>query len=560
MSRWGARHWRLLESLAFLGLSLIWLLPWAFSGRLYLGDDLQFHLNRLQGLTHYIATTGRWWAVPPVTTGAFSEWGYPINLFYPAVTLLPAAWLHLVVNGVTAYYLFLGLVTDLTLELTAWVGRRLLDSRLAGAVLAVIYGFAQYRLLDFFVRGALAEGLVLAVLPLVIYGAYCLIAGDDRQWFWLAIGMALVALTHVLSVVLCSLAILGMLGLWGLRRDRLKARLGHLVLAGGATVLLAATFLVPLAEQLYRSPSLGVMRYQLAQSALQPGQFLRDTLQNRVTSDHVGLGLSLLLASLVAVLAWRRLRSIDRYFLILGWVNVWLATRWFPWRLLQGPLGMLQFPWRCLTLATFFIALAGAQGMVQLGRPSRLREQLGLLVGVTVIVVSLSLTANQRLYRQVATGPKIVTATTYHAATQQAVDQDADYLPAAATPTMAAIRTKSVAVMNTQPNGQRPSGLHVVSRRVQPLGVSYRIRSRTARIVRLPVIYFYDDRVWVNGRPQDFWLDATRVIAVQLRRGINRVTYRYHPTVSQRVSGWVSLVVWLGGLGLVIRWRRRPER
>lgn len=561
LKRFCRAHGWALEAGLFLGLSLLWVLPWLLSGQTVAGNDLAFHLNRLRGLADQLRLGAPWWRVPPLSTTTFMGWGYPINLFYPAVMLLPAAWLQLMAWGARGFYLYLALVTWATLAIAAWVARRLLHSRLQGVLVALVYTFSQYRLIDFFVRGALGEGIAFAFLPLVFYGVYCIAYGDYRQWYWLAVGMAGVTLTHVLSVLLCAVGVVLFMGLWGLRRTAGWARLSRLGLATLLTLLLTASFLVPLAEQGHFLGHIGVQQYALADSAVRPGELVKNSLLTLTpTPDHlVSFGLMFWLLAGVTLLSWRKLTGVERYTFVAGWGCVWLATSWFPWAPFQPLLGMLQFPWRFLALASFPLAVVGIRAVMVLGQPANRCERVGLLMAIAVITVSFQVMGNVGFYHWVQGQPygrgSLTLSGDYRAQSTQ--DPNGDYVTPRGLVALDAVRTHSLAVMNTQRNGHRLRSLRALSRETLRTGYRYHLVSTHAQWLKLPQLGYAGYRVTVNGRAQPLHVDGNDVVHVHVKAGRNWVTYRYHRTVLQRWSGWLSLVVWLGllGTGSWRRWR-----
>ena len=553
------KYWWQIELLSFLGLSLIWILPWGTSGKIYLGDDLGFHLNRIQGLVQNLHNGGAFWQIPAVSTAAFSGWGYPINLFYPAAALLPAAWLQALATGVSGYYLFLVLVNWVTLWATAAVAYRLLHSRSQAFLAAILYGFAQYRFLDFFVRGSLAEGLVFAFLPLIFYGVYSIAAGDYHQWYWLAIGMALIALTHVISLVLSSVGVVIMLSFWGLCRRDLKARSLRLGAATGLAVLLSLSFLGPLVEQLRHVGRLGVAQYTLADSATHLGDLVRNSLDNAVASNAINLGILLVATSILALVVWRRLQPFDHYCLVLGGIFVLLATSLFPWSLFQGILGAIQFPWRFLALADFPLALVGARAISLITRAQAFRRQLLVVPLATLLAVGLSLGAQNTLYRSVGpNNPKVITNATY--LTNATNDTTTDYVAQKGLVSMAAVRTHSIPVMNTQPNGQQLPSLKQLAVRALPNGLAYTVQSTTAQTIKLPQLMYHGYRVRVNGHVQTPTLDQNGVVHVRIKAGTSHITFVYERTTVQRVTSLITDLTWLTvGGWLVWRWYRRQR-
>lgn len=88
--------------------------------------------------------------------------------------------LSLILSGVSMYFL----------------GRKLWQSDLAGVVSAVFYVYAPYRAVDVWVRGALPEALAFVFFPLII------LAIEEKKKLWFSLTLALLILTHNLSVVM----------------------------------------------------------------------------------------------------------------------------------------------------------------------------------------------------------------------------------------------------------------------------------------------------------------------------------------------------------------------
>ena len=548
-SDWLRRYRWLLELGLFSCLSLFWLFLWAAQGKIYLGDDLGFHLNRVQGL--YQQLISGHWGLGHIATTTFQGWGYPINLFYPAYTLLPMAVLQVWVGGVHAYAIFLFLITLLTLYTTRFVGQRVLGSYYQGLLLAVLYSFSQYRVLDFFVRGALAEGIVFAFLPLVFYGAYSIAIGDVHQWYWLALGMALIGLTHVVSLILASVLVLLTLGLFFLKRMGFQQRLGALILAVVTTGLLALTFLAPLMEQLHHMQGLGVMQFQLASSAVQPWPFLVNSAVNQMGSGQINLGwLMLMLLILTLGVCWK-FNGVERYLVGLAVGFVWLATTWFPWSLFQGVLGTIQFPWRFLAIASFLIALVGTRALV-LVLPRNTRRVRGILLAA---MVALGIILNAAGFVNFFQNPysNAITPESYHTVATDVASTD--YVQPVSLPAMPALKTHSIVVMNPT-KGQ--ATLRQTSRQVGADSFTYRLWSRRARRLKLPHLAYPGYQVTVNGHRQPLRQNRMAILLANVKQGTNIIRVAYVATPIQRVSAWISALAWVALLGWLgwKAWRR----
>lgn len=553
LGHWVRQHWALAQLLFFIVLTLVWLLPWIANGRIYLGDDLAFHLNRVQSITQYLKF-GKL-GLGHVATGSFNAWGYPINLFYPAYLLWPMAALQVLFGGPLAYTLYLFIINMATLYSASFVGQRLLHSRFQGIMVAVFYAFAHYRLLDFFVRGALAEGMTFAIIPLVFYGAYSIAAGDWHRWYWLAIGMALIALTHLVSLLLCAVLVLVTLGMALIKRQNLWWSFKMLCWAVITTVFLTVTCLAPLLQQLHRVGKLNVAQFSLEDSVQQPWAFLTDSMMNRMASGHINIGLVALILLLLGIVAFRRFSPRDRYLLVLGWLFTLMATRLFPWPPFQGLLGMIQFPWRFLGIANLFVALVGTRAIVTLfGQGWRFNRTAWLTAG-TGIIVLFGFFSCQGFINSSAKTNRSIRNDQYHwAATTM---RNPDYVPPRSLVSLDAIETHSIEVMDTRANGQRDRTIRQLSRTVGPDSFTYRVSSQRARQTKLPHLGYQGYQVWVNGQRRHWTADQTDVIHVAIPKGQSTIVLKYVPTGIQRLSAWISGLSWVSLIGWLIRKYRR---
>ena len=51
------------------------------------------------------------------------------------------------------------------------------------------------------------------------------------------------------------------------------------------------------------------------------------------------------------------------FFLISGFFSLWMATKYFPWKLLPEEISIIQFPWRMLMMSGFFFSIVCAINM-----------------------------------------------------------------------------------------------------------------------------------------------------------------------------------------------------
>lgn len=218
-------------------------LPLLQSGLLH-GHDLPYHLARIEGLASGLASGQFPVRVHGETLNGFC---YPNSYFYPELLFyFPAALSLLGVHTITCYKAYLILVHLLTLVLSYLPFKRLLHSRRLALALAVVYLANPYRLICAYYRAAVGEFAAMTFLPLVLYGLYAILLGDQRDWPCLVAGASGLLQSHILTTELAAL-LCGVLLLLFIRQLFTREKRFYSLLAAGVyTVLLNAWFILPM--------------------------------------------------------------------------------------------------------------------------------------------------------------------------------------------------------------------------------------------------------------------------------------------------------------------------
>lgn len=349
-------------------------------GNLHTGHDSEFHMGRLLNLVHGLRS-GQF----PVRLGAYMQNGYGaiMSVYYPELFLyFPACMILLGASFTYSYHVFF-VAMHLTAALSMWyAASRILKSEAAGTAASVLYTLSQYRLMDIYTRFGVGESLAMSFLPLFALGLYEVIWGDKRRWKLLAVSATLICQSHLISTAICGVAAVGLVLLLGVHLVR-DHRVGPLLKAMAAAVLLNAFFFAPLLTYSRQHVVTSWMRHDLAAEAVAPAQLFLTPDRNAQIDDPelsgfaIGLGLPMLVmagAALYAAVTKARREEEDVLALALcaaGCLFSLMATSLFPWSRLDamtgGMLAYIQFPWRMLMLASVCFALAGGYAMMRFG-------------------------------------------------------------------------------------------------------------------------------------------------------------------------------------------------
>lgn len=227
-----------------IGLGLSASLP-LFSDFLYWGDDTYFHLARIEGIFQSLRG-GQF----PVRLNAVQNKGYGdlSASMYPSLCLMPFVALRFLnVSLMLCYKVMIVCVNIATAAVSYYSVKRLCNSQKAGMWACVLYTFSAYRLNDLYMRSAIGEAMAMIFFPLLIWGTYEVLWGEEKRWYILMLGMTGVIQTHVLSTEFCVLFMAVELVIWffcGSKKKFIKRICSGLRVVV-ITILLNACFLIP---------------------------------------------------------------------------------------------------------------------------------------------------------------------------------------------------------------------------------------------------------------------------------------------------------------------------
>ena len=387
----------LTDGAVVLGVTLLAMSP-MFQTYLYNGDDLCYHLVRLEGLKDGILDGQI--GVNILPEGLQGN-GY-LNAMYPYLFLYIGAFLRICRVSIGLSYKTIIFFATLGASVSAYYGVRTITRSRRSVILAtVLYTLMPYRFTNIFSRGDLGETLALAFWPLLLAGLYHICIGDRKKWYLLVIGLTGVLQSHILSAaiaaVICILTIL--LYVVRIFREKRCCEIGKTV---GLTLLLNAWYLIPFLTYYFGE--------SLKKEELRWSSYFEQSinLSNMTQSlslynkQYFSLGFALLGClgiGIIYLVCEGRQENKDQkqflwYLLVLGCVLVYMTTGYFPNRRMLDSdffypiITMLQFPWRFLGPASACFMLVGAIGISdsRILKPYR-NILFGILIGLNLLVI-----------------------------------------------------------------------------------------------------------------------------------------------------------------------------
>lgn len=335
--------------------------------------------------------------------GGNLNWGFghPVLMFLYPLPSYVAVFFRLVgLSFVDSTKMVFGLAYIASiLTFYAWARRQWGNA--AGFAGAIAYGFAPYRFVDLYVRGAIGEHVAFIFPPLILFGLWLSAHKKQSQFIqFLCIsgGVAGLVLSHnAVSLMLLPVVILYSLYLAKYHSDRPTNFLLWIFAALSAGMALSAFFWIPaLIEGKY------TLRYivtagEVLQRFVPLSQLFYSPWNYGGGNDfskQVGILQWLSIVGLVGII-WRNRIHRDQSRLSFGIVivclfSIWMTTGWsgFLWKhipLLQT----FQFSWRFLTLTVFATAAAVAQCISFLS--IRVRRWIVLLFTCITLIFTVSM-------------------------------------------------------------------------------------------------------------------------------------------------------------------------
>lgn len=388
---------RLIDCSILLGVALLATSP-MMQTYLYNGDDLCYHLARLEGLKDGILDG----QIPVnILPDGLKNHGY-LNAMYPYLFLYIGAFLRICRVSLGLSYKVLIFLANLGSAVSAYVAMKsMIKSRRSVMLAVVLYTLMPYRFTNIFSRGDLGETLALVFWPLVIAGLYHVIMGDRGKWYYLVIGFSGALQSHILSVAFVSVFCVITALVYSGRIIREK-RYVEICKAAGLSILLNIWYLVPF---MYYYFGEDICKDSLRWS----GYFEQSINLSNMTQSlslynkqYFSLGLALLGCfgiGIVYLLCEKNSKKTDQdgyllYLLIAGCLLTFMTTGYFPNRallansLFENIATMVQFPWRFLGPASVCILFVGAIGLT---RSKILKPYqniiFAMLVGLNLLIV-----------------------------------------------------------------------------------------------------------------------------------------------------------------------------
>lgn len=384
-------------------------MPLMVSGGGIFGDDINFHLSRIDGIAQGLQK-GQF----PVRiySQAKDGYGYAPSLFYGELLLyFPAVLRLLGVSVQLAYQLYAAAVQVLTAGIAFFSFRQIFRHNKTALLGSILYLLNPYRMQNLYWRAAVGEYTAMAFLPL-IPAALCLLYGQEEPTkkqahtacVELVIAFGMLLQCHMISLEIAVLAT-AFFCVCHLRRTFSRRVIGTWLGAVVAVLLLNLWFLLPFLQVL-ASGQYGGMYGGTTMNAGRTIQRYGYSIPELFTwhTFSKNIGIELLIGSGIFLWTWigsrealpRREQKLGLWSVGVGLAACWAGTSTFPWGLvgalpgkISGILLAIQFPWRYLALAAVLLPIGTLCAVSVLRARGWGRQAAVLLLSVSLFGVGI---------------------------------------------------------------------------------------------------------------------------------------------------------------------------
>lgn len=354
----------------------------------YYDDGIQ-HISRAFGTLESIKN-GNF----NIITGFTNNFGYSWNLFYGPLSTYGIIILQLIIkNFIVSYKIFLYILLFLSGIFMYKFVYKMTNNRNIGLLASAIYVLAPYHLTDLYIRNALGEFASFVFIPLVFLGLYNLFNTTENNYY-LGVGAIGLILTHNLSAIITALfaIIYLMINIKELRKIKV---IKDLIINIIFIIVITSFYWGPMLE------TKTISQYSVYQdgfmatpeSTASRGLGIRNLFVTLASDEFVfEIGPCLVLLAF-SIMTLRRLENNKKeyiIFLIFGFISLFMATKYFPWKYLGKYFSIIQFPWRMLEFSNFFLSIVCSINAYIVIRKFNLKDVIIMILILIIYIISLS--------------------------------------------------------------------------------------------------------------------------------------------------------------------------
>lgn len=319
-------------------------------GMIY-GHDSFVHLFRIANMSNNIQNGNLF---SKIGYNYINGFGYGTGIFYPQINLLLSSIIYMVINDVSIslnIYVYINSLLS-GIFMYCFLKYKLKDNNSA-IVGSLLYIFAPYFYVQSMIRGATGETVIFLSLPLIFYGIERIFNRDKYGNLLVIIGGIYVLQSHLISTIYVVIFVIVYL-LLNYKKLLSKEIIFDLIKCILAIILTSLYFIVPFLEH-YKIGGYNM----LVDTGSDVSKKVLTFSQLVFNSGNYNIGILLTCMLLVLPLVFDKFKNERKAvlnYLILALISMVMIVCPWIWGHIKF-LDVIQFPWRLLSYAIFFLSI-----------------------------------------------------------------------------------------------------------------------------------------------------------------------------------------------------------
>ena len=341
------------KDILIIGIFIIFIimLPYMNSETLVVGADYEYHFTRIDSIKEGLKEK-----IFPVKVHPkmCNNYGYGTGFFYPNFFLYIPAFLCLIgVDFVISYKLFILLMLIVMIVISYISFKDVLEDKKSALIALIIYTLSNYITLQLYQRCALGEFLAAVFVPAAVAGIYNYTHKSfDKPWL-IAIGFFGVINSHLISTFLCALYVI-VVFIFNFKKSFKNIKMFIKLL--GVAVLVAmmtAAYWGPMFEQM----AIADFNYEKPWTTADKNDFGIYELFSK-DENYYGIAITIALPIMIFGLFNKNGTKKSKLFVIEFLILTYIMSSKGFWNVTKPIMGIVQFKWRFLGIATAIASIA----------------------------------------------------------------------------------------------------------------------------------------------------------------------------------------------------------
>lgn len=518
------------------------------------GHDTEFHLANITAIVDQLSWDNLTVQEPLKYVG--NDLGYGTRFFYPPIPHLTAAyitklltifnidnvaigmritqWLTIFASGVTFYLL----------------GEKIFKNKKIATLLSLFYMTAPYHLAEIFVRDAFSEMFIPIAIPLIILGLLYLIEKRYRLFFICFVGGYTIAIySHLAMTIYFTLILLVTFFVVYAKQIFTKKNILYLILASVLTLLLTASFWMPMLEiklkgsygvfMPYFMTGKGDLRFSTI-SILELFAFNKEIDYNYVRY-HLQLFVTIMFFISVFFIIKKKMWKEKLWVFLIAFtmLSAIMVTDVFPWYYTPDILQTLQFPWRLVIYISFGAIIISGICLKQIENKKYFHA---LCCGLLILTVIGTYVYTDHLDESQIDINNINNT--------KSMGNQAEYLPEKALKNREYFYNRSKDIIIQNGTGEVTKLLDDVP------DLTFEVNTSEAITIELPRIYYMGYRLEINGQEIELTESDNGFLQATIKQsGIYSLTYE--KTTIMKIGNVLSIGTFIICVILIIKTKRK---